>query len=185
MTTVNYDIIPEDSLQLAMSLIEEFDFSDKDLAKLEAEAASLQDQSQYTVLDLIYYGEPKAQARARHSTLGNFFYDPSSSLKAWLVEQITTQLPKNFRLVEGDIEMRCVFYKGMPKSLPKKTKVLMELGLIKPTSKPDVDNYIKLVQDALNKVLYSDDSQIVCLHAEKFFSVKPRAKIQLKFKMKP
>lgn len=183
MKPINYEQFPEDRLDLAMTLMQELNISDKELLAIEQEIRSIQDESKYMEMDLIYYGEPKAQARARHSKLGDFFYDPSQSLKAWLVEQITTQLPKNFKPIEGSIEMSCVFYKSMAKSLPKKTKILMELGLIKCFTKPDMDNFVKLVQDACNKVLYKDDAQIVLLHAEKFYSCKPRVLIKLKFRI--
>lgn len=36
-----------------------------------------------------------------------------------------------------------------------------------PTGRSDLDNYIKLVADAMNGILYLDDAQIVSLNAEK------------------
>jgi Holliday junction resolvase RusA-like endonuclease len=36
--------------------------------------------------------------------------------------------------------------------------------------KGDLDNYVKLVLDALNRILYHDDKQIVSLHASKQYS---------------
>jgi Holliday junction resolvase RusA-like endonuclease len=135
----------------------------------------------YTTLDLVYYGEPKAQARHRISQLANHMYDPSMGLKEWLVSQIIHQLPKNFKLVDSEIFMSLKFYRSIPKSTPKNKKILMEAGILLPSKKPDLDNYIKLVQDALNKVLYVDDSQIVLLNSEKFYSSKPRVEITLTF----
>jgi Holliday junction resolvase RusA-like endonuclease len=185
MNSPDYEKFPEDVLELASGLIDELNFSPKELAVLEAEIAAGQDEHVYQTLELLYLGEPKAQARARHSRLTNHFFDPSQSLKAWLVEQIQTQLPKNFKPLQDSIEMHCVFYKAPPKSTSKKAKVLMELGIVKCSTKPDLDNYVKLVQDALNQVLYMDDSQITVLSAEKYYSCKPRAKITLRFKRLP
>ena len=37
------------------------------------------------------------------------------------------------------------------------------------TSKPDADNYAKLILDALNGVLWRDDAQVVRLFAEKVY----------------
>ncbi|MBS5368323.1 MAG: RusA family crossover junction endodeoxyribonuclease [Coprobacillus cateniformis] len=42
----------------------------------------------------------------------------------------------------------------------KKNKVLKLLNKLWPSKKPDVDNVIKVVLDALNKVAYSDDTQV-------------------------
>ena len=48
----------------------------------------------------------------------------------------------------------------IPKYASKKTKELMINGYIFPTKKPDGDNIIKAILDALNGVAYRDDSQI-------------------------
>jgi Holliday junction resolvase RusA-like endonuclease len=37
------------------------------------------------------------------------------------------------------------------------------------TTKPDCDNLVKLAKDALNKIVYRDDAQVVRVHAEKVF----------------
>ena len=42
-----------------------------------------------------------------------------------------------------------------------------------PTSKPDLDNFLKLFLDAMNKVVYMDDSQIVEIFATKVYSKYP------------
>lgn len=43
-----------------------------------------------------------------------------------------------------------------------------------PTSKPDIDNYIKAALDGINGIVLHDDSQIVSIHADKVYSEKPR-----------
>jgi len=39
-----------------------------------------------------------------------------------------------------------------------------------PTSRPDADNYAKLVMDALNGVAWTDDALVVSLHVDKQWS---------------
>jgi Holliday junction resolvase RusA-like endonuclease len=46
-------------------------------------------------------------------------------------------------------------------------------GSERPTKKPDLDNLAKSVLDALNGVIYQDDSQIVSLHMTKVYSQYP------------
>jgi len=41
------------------------------------------------------------------------------------------------------------------------------------TSKPDVDNLLKAVKDALNKIAYEDDSLVSVVFAAKQYSLKP------------
>ena len=40
-----------------------------------------------------------------------------------------------------------------------------------PVSKPDLDNMVKAVGDAMNGIAYSDDSQIVSLKARKVYAL--------------
>jgi Holliday junction resolvase RusA-like endonuclease len=53
-------------------------------------------------------------------------------------------------------------------------------GFLRPTSRPDTDNYIKSVQDALNGIVWKDDSQVVALIADKWYSDKPRIEIDVR-----
>lgn len=57
----------------------------------------------------------------------------------------------------------------------KKSKMLM--NLLQCTKKPDVDNIVKVVLDALNKVAYQDDTQVVELVAIKRWSNTSKLKI--------
>jgi Holliday junction resolvase RusA-like endonuclease len=43
-------------------------------------------------------------------------------------------------------------------------------GLEKPIKKPDASNVLKSVEDAMNGVVYKDDSQIVNIHVSKVYS---------------
>ena len=60
-----------------------------------------------------------------------------------------------------------------------KKKAAMMAGQIRPTKKPDADNCAKSVLDALNKIAFDDDSQIVELHVNKYYSENPRVTITL------
>jgi Holliday junction resolvase RusA-like endonuclease len=41
--------------------------------------------------------------------------------------------------------------------------------LERPCKKPDIDNYIKLLFDGMNGIIYKDDCQIVALEATKVY----------------
>ena len=49
--------------------------------------------------------------------------------------------------------------------------------VIRPTVKPDLDNLDKAVMDALNKVAYKDDSQIVAKVSKKHYAEVPNVTI--------
>lgn len=70
------------------------------------------------------------------------------------------------RLVEVDIS---AFY-DIPKSTSKKKRQeILENG-IRPTVKPDCDNIIKVVLDALNSIAYTDDKQVVSVRCQKYYT---------------
>lgn len=48
------------------------------------------------------------------------------------------------------------------------------------TKKPDTDNIAKNIKDALNKIAFPDDSQIVTEIIEKWYADTPRAEIYIK-----
>ena len=63
-------------------------------------------------------------------------------------------------------------YKIKPKSYSKKVKYW--------TKKPDIDNMIKLVLDAMNKIFYQDDAQIVELKCIKKYDPVPRTEVYIR-----
>lgn len=50
-------------------------------------------------------------------------------------------------------------------------------GELLPAKKPDIDNIVKAVLDALNEVAYRDDTQVVELQVRKQYSERPRLEI--------
>lgn len=63
-------------------------------------------------------------------------------------------------------------YFKIPKSTPKKKAEDMKNWLILPTKKPDADNIAKVICDALNGVAWHDDSQVVSLEVNKFYTAE-------------
>jgi Holliday junction resolvase RusA-like endonuclease len=82
-------------------------------------------------------------------------------------------------LLQGQVTLYVGVYrtKGMPKSKVKRAQA--EAGTLRPTTRPDLDNMVKLVSDSLNGIVYRDDSQIVGLTAAKMWSETPRVEIQV------
>jgi Holliday junction resolvase RusA-like endonuclease len=52
-------------------------------------------------------------------------------------------------------------------------------GIVRPTKKPDFDNIGKIICDALNKIAYDDDSQIVEANIYKVYADIPRVEVTL------
>ena len=77
------------------------------------------------------------------------------------------------------LEMIVNAYFEIPKSASKKAKENMLLNEY-PTKKPDFDNILKSIADALNGMAYEDDCQIVSATVNKFWSESAKAEITIR-----
>lgn len=81
---------------------------------------------------------------------------------------------------EGPIKLIINAYYPIAKSDSKKKKEQKLSGEIRPYNiKPDIDNVVKVICDALNEIAYKDDTQIVELGTSKYFSDKPRVEVTI------
>lgn len=69
------------------------------------------------------------------------------------------------------------------KSSSKAKTIDMLAKKIRPTKKPDIDNIIKIILDALNGVAYTDDKNVVYVSAEKRYDVFDSVKVTVKESM--
>lgn len=74
--------------------------------------------------------------------------------------------------------MRAVF--PVPASWSARKQVQAITGEIKPGKKPDLDNITKAWNDALNGVVYRDDSLIVRMNLEKVYGPSPLVVVTVK-----
>lgn len=81
---------------------------------------------------------------------------------------------------EGPVELQCVFCMPIAKSWTKEKKRQARQAILLPTTKPDLGNLIKCVEDALNKVMYQDDKQVVACQAAAIYSDNPRTIIYVR-----
>ena len=84
------------------------------------------------------------------------------------------------KMMEGYIEVNVTAFYDIPKNTSKKSRELMERGIILPMKKPDVDNVVKAVLDALNGIAYKDDNQVVRETGAKFYGKEPCLYIEVK-----
>ena len=63
-------------------------------------------------------------------------------------------------LITGPVLIELQILHGLPRSMPKKRKLLALAGDIRPIRKPDADNVLKIICDACNGVVWRDDAQV-------------------------
>lgn len=138
-------------------------------------------------------GNPTAQKRHRVARRGTFagMYDPSGSDKADFLSLCMGHRPK--QPVEGLVVIAMAFWMKVPTGKSKKFKsrvaerdqvVVDQLPMafyspLAHTKRPDIDNLIKFVLDALNGVYWLDDSQVQIRCAFKVYSNNPRTELSI------
>lgn len=126
-------------------------------------------------------GDPVPQGRPKFTTKPFVrAYDPpkSAAYKKLVARHAKKQQPAE--LLEGELEVEILIFKQSLKSFSKKKVELAESGQLRPTTKPDADNYAKGPLDALKGIIWKDDGQVVDLIARKFYSSKPRIEITVR-----
>lgn len=123
---------------------------------------------------------PVPQGRPRFASRGKFTvaFDPNKDKKNWARLQAAQQIENP---IEDPLKVEITFYMTIPKSTSKKKKKQMLNYEIAHTKKPDIDNLLKFILDALNTVAFRDDSQIWSVIAEKVYSEDPRTEIILTY----
>ena len=133
-------------------------------------------------------GEPQSKARPRFRSFNvggrmvTSTYTPKQTVQyEQLIRSAYIAANRSQPVYEAGtkIAVRIWAYFGVPKSTSKRNRTLMLAGQIRPTKKPDVDNLIKAVCDALNGIAYHDDAQVTSVFCAKFYDEEPRLVIQI------
>jgi len=114
-------------------------------------------------------GIPKPQARPRvFVNKGKVFaHSPKTSYFESVKTNAYEQRIKTNRQLSGALELNIFFELPYPKSMSKKKRTENVFVI----TRPDIDNYIKAVMDAINNSgLWIDDSQVVGLKASKYYT---------------
>ena len=138
------------------------------------------------MIDIIEFevmGEPVGKGRPRFSMVNGHavaFTPAKTASFENLVKISYQQKHYNFIYEAGVPLIACIdAFFPVPKSVSKKARERMLSGTVRPTKKPDADNIIKSVLDALNGIAYHDDSQIVGVVLQKFYAEIPHTKIRI------
>lgn len=127
-------------------------------------------------------GKPQGKARPRFSQKSHTTYTPKSTA------DYEKRIRNAFREFQGEwqkLPADCYAYVKIraqypiPQSWSKRKKKEAIAGLIVPTTKPDGDNILKVVLDALNGLAYEDDRQVVKMGIIKVYGVNPGLMVQV------
>lgn len=125
------------------------------------------------MIEIILSGEPVGKGRARFVKATGRAYTPEKTVRFEDRLSIVAQDAMDGRpLLEGPLQVDVVSRMSIPSSKSKKWQADARAGIIRPTKKPDWDNFGKIL-DALNLVVWTDDAQIVDGRVRKFYHDSP------------
>lgn len=118
---------------------------------------------------------PKPQKQTKFSYKGA--YDPSKDYKEALRWQIKPHAPKE--PFQGPMRVHLTFHLPIPKQTTKTIKKQMINGVCVPWKRPDLDNLAYTVTNAMQDIIYQDDSQIIDLVLSKRYSEVPKILVKI------
>lgn len=122
-------------------------------------------------MEFIVEGDPKGKARPRFSRKSGTVYTPSKTAR-YEKEIRDSFLAAGGKMIPdgGYVTVAVDAYFKIPKSYIKGKRLACEYNINRPDKKPDIDNVLKVVLDALNGVAYEDDKQVVEVRCRKYYS---------------
>lgn len=130
------------------------------------------------------YRKPEPYARPRVTRHGT--YNPKATLMDLYNKELRGQLcEENYQYIKNiiknnithRIELEVKYYIPISKNETNKNSVLKKIGIYKPTSRPDLDNYDKFILDVLHNVIYEDDKVVTKITSEKLYDFEGRTEI--------
>lgn len=122
-------------------------------------------------MDFIVDGKPQGKQRPRFSRISKTVYTPTKTAK------YEKQIAKAYTDIGGKcipadcyVSVSVSAFFPIPKSYSKKKREDCLERILRPDKKPDMDNILKVILDALNKVAYEDDKQVVELIGRKYYT---------------
>lgn len=132
------------------------------------------------MIEFTVSGDPVAKGRPRFSTRGGFVrtHTPAKTREHEKAVRLCADQATDEPL-QGPLRVEVWSFHPIPQSFTKARKQAAQDATLRPTTRPDVDNVLKLVCDALEGVAYENDSQVVEMEARKFYSSFPRTVVRI------
>lgn len=128
-------------------------------------------------------GTPVGKGRPKFARRGNFVstYTPEKTASYEnLVKVKAEEAMAGRQVIDGPVEVAIWLFVTPPASWSQKKQREALAGTIFPTSKPDVDNVLKGIFDAMNEIVWKDDKQAVDVHVTKRYGEIARASVEVR-----
>jgi len=138
-----------------------------------------------TRVTFVVDGKPVPKGRPRFNKMTGKIYTPAATVRAeknirWNIFQQCASQQNHYKDYTGMVNVTIMFWMPFPSHLRKKEKIEGEGRPI--IIRPDLDNLIKLVLDAMNGFMYKDDNQVSGIEAVKLQSANPRTFVEVSYR---
>jgi Holliday junction resolvase RusA-like endonuclease len=117
-------------------------------------------------------GNPVGKGRPKFARRGNFVstYTPTKTRDyETLIKEAAQKAMGSTELLETPVTVAIYITVPIPQSYSKKRIEACLKGSERPIKKPDIDNIAKCFLDAMNEIVYKDDTQVLTLHITKVY----------------
>lgn len=127
---------------------------------------------------IVLRGTPQGKGRPRFVRATGRAYTPAKTRSYESDLRLAAQDAMGARPpIAGPVRVDIRASLPIPPSWSKSKRAGAALNLIRPTSRPDADNFLKATADALNSVVWRDDAQIVEATVTKRYSDTPALEV--------
>lgn len=168
---LKYGDIPSDDEARLKYILDKYSFNEKSLDK----AITRLDSVDWKSVDFTLYLIPMPTPRPKYD--GNHFYVKGAARNKRLIKRF---IERNIIFTRCEIYIEA--YLPTPTSLMSNAEIyLAEIKRIYPVGSADVDNLMKTYMDMIQGHLLLNDNIVTLGHLEKFYSVKPRLVIHIRY----
>jgi Holliday junction resolvase RusA-like endonuclease len=121
-------------------------------------------------------GVPVAKGRPRATAVNGSprLYTPAKTRAYEDLVRIEAAMAMGSRMpFDGEVTLTVTAMVPIPASFSKRKRTSAASGILRPTTRPDADNYAKAALDGCNGILFRDDAQVTDLIVRKRYAAEP------------
>lgn len=128
-------------------------------------------------------GNPVGKGRPKFARRGNFVstYTPKKTKDyETVIKEAAKKAMGSNELLETPVTVAIYITVPVPQSYSKKRTEACLKDIERPIKKPDIDNIAKCFLDAMNDIVYKDDTQVLTLHVTKVYGTVGMVEVMVK-----
>ena len=135
------------------------------------------------MLTYMVEGNPIGKGRPKFARRGNFVsaYTPTKTRDyESVIKEAAQKAMGSNELLETPVTVAIYITVPIPQSYSKKRTEACLKDIERPIKKPDIDNIAKCFLDAMNDIVYKDDTQVLTLHVTKVYGTVGMVEVMIR-----